>query len=62
MPHIGDDKQWEIENDARTLAEAEAIKASRSRLSGARRAAKALAKEEQVKATALKKVAQNERY
>ncbi|MFH1932765.1 MAG: hypothetical protein ABIN18_14410 [Pseudomonadota bacterium] len=51
------DKQWEAENDARSLADAEAIQSDKSRLKKAKTAALRLAKEETEKTNALRKVA-----
>ena len=56
-PQIAIDRKWEAENDARTLAEAMAIKKDKPRLSKAAKAAKSMAEEEMVKAKALKQVA-----
>ena len=51
------EKQWRAEDDARTLAEAEAIKIDKSRLLMARKAAKKMATEANVKARAMSKIA-----
>ena len=50
------DKKWAAENDARTLAEAEAIKKDSPRLKAAAREAKKMVDEEMIKAKALRKV------
>ncbi len=54
-----EDRKWKAENDARTLADAEAIKIDRSRMTAARQAARRMAKEEQERATAMKKIAKH---
>lgn len=51
------DRDWEAENDASTLVEASVIRADKRRMSRAKKAAVKLAKEQQVRASALKKVA-----
>lgn len=51
------DKKWQRENDAHTLAEAEAIKADKGRLSGAKKEAKIMVKETTKRQLAMKKVA-----
>lgn len=50
------EQDWEAECDARTLADAETIKADKVRLGKAKSAAERLAKEAQEKAEALKKI------
>ena len=50
------EQQWMAESDAYTLAEAEAIKMDKGRLSRAQRAAGKLAKQAEQKAKAIKKV------
>ncbi len=57
MPHYGPDGDWEAENDARTLADAAAIKADATRSGKAKRAARRLHGEAQAKATELAAVA-----
>ncbi len=52
-----DEKKWRAQDDARTLAEAEAIKADEERLKAAQAAAKSMADEAQVKARAMTKIA-----
>lgn len=52
-----DNKKWQEESDANTLAEAQVILSNRARSKGARTAAKRLADEQQKRATSLKKVA-----
>lgn len=47
------DREWEAENDARTLADAEAIKVDNTRLKRAQKAAKRMANEAQTKAAAM---------
>lgn len=56
-PSVKSDKQWEAENDARTLTDAAAITADGRRMGQAKVAAKRMLKEEQVKARALQQVA-----
>jgi len=51
------DKDWEAENDAHTLSEAEQIKQDRGRLSKAQEAAKRQAAEMEAAAAAASKVA-----
>ena len=53
----GEDKKWERENDARTLAEAEVIKNDKTRYSGAKKEAKVISKMKQEEAKAMKKIA-----
>jgi len=55
---IEQDKQWQKEYDARTLADAEEIRSNASRLKGAKQAAKSMAKETAAKAKAMEKIAQ----
>ena len=57
MSMATEEKKWQWENDARTLAEAEEIKGSPSRLKGAKTAAKSMAKSQETTAKALKKIA-----
>ena len=52
-----DEKRWQAEHDARTLAEAEQIKQDEKRLADAQTAAKRMADEEAEKAKAMRKVA-----
>lgn len=47
------DRKWQAESDARTLADAEAIKVDSSRLKRAQKEAKSMAKEAQTKASAM---------
>lgn len=54
---ISQDKKWEAESDARTLAEAHAIKADKTRMKNARKAAKKMLKEEKEKIEGLSMVA-----
>lgn len=54
-PHA--DRDWEAENDARTLADAAAIKANSTRSGRAKRAARTMHQEAQAKATELAAVA-----
>lgn len=57
MPkHIKTEAEWQGENDAQSLAEAAAIRADKKRMSMAKKMAIKMAKEQQVKATALKRV------
>ena len=51
------DKQWQRESDANTLAEAEEIKIDKGRLGGAKKEAKVMAKRDEKRANAMKKVA-----
>lgn len=57
MASICVDKEWQREMDANTLAEAEQIKNSPSRLKGAKQAAKKIAKEADARTKAMKTVA-----
>ena len=58
MPSISaDEKRWQAEADARTLAEAETIKQDNKRLMEAQTAAKKMADEEAERAKAMRKVA-----
>ena len=50
------DKKWAAESDARTLAEAEAIRKDSPRLKAAAKEAKKMVGEEMIKAKALRKV------
>lgn len=50
-------KQWQAESDAQTLASAEQIKASNTRLRAAKAAARKLATEQERQAKAIRKVA-----
>lgn len=51
-----DEKKWRAESDAYTLAEAEAIRADKSRLKLAAVEAKKMAKEAEARAKGMKKV------
>ena len=51
------DRQWQAESDARTLADADVIKETPTRMSAARGVAKKLAEESQKQADGMKKVA-----
>ena len=51
------EKKWQREADARTLAEAESIKSTPGRLKGAKAEAKSMAKRAEKEANSLKKVA-----
>lgn len=51
------EKKWQRENDAHTLASAEEIRADKNRLSGAKKEAKVMVKETNKRAVAMKKVA-----
>lgn len=57
MTMAEEEAKWAAENDARTLSEAEAIKADGPRFKKARTAAKRLAKEEKARAKAMADVA-----
>ena len=52
---IKSEKDWQKESDARTLMEAELIKASKERLKGAREAAKKIVTERQKEMSAMDK-------
>jgi len=59
-PIVGKQKSeeyWKAENDARTLVDAEAIKADEPRMKKAQAAAKKMLDEEQARAEAMKKIA-----
>jgi len=51
------DKKWMRESDARTLAEAERIRSTPARIKGAVKEAKVMAKEDEKRAMAMRKVA-----
>ena len=51
------EKKWQRESDARTLSEAEQIKADKGRLKGATQAAKQMAQEAIKQAEAMKRIA-----
>lgn len=51
------EKEWQRESDARTLAEAEQIKSDTGRMRGATKEAKKMAKKDEERARAMKKVA-----
>ncbi len=55
-----DEMKWCAQDDARTLAEAEVIKADPERLKRAQAAAKSMADEAEVKADAMEKIASGE--
>jgi len=57
MTAMNEEAMWQAENDARTLANAEAIKADKGRLERARAAAKRMAQQEREQANAMNKVA-----
>ena len=57
MATTAEEKKWQAENDARTLADAEVIKKDGVRLGEAAKAAKTMAEEQQEKATALARIA-----
>ena len=61
MSGIKSEKQWQKESDARTLAEAERIRSDKSRLSGAKQAAKQMAKESKQETDRLSKIAGSSR-
>lgn len=50
------ERRWAAESDARTLAEAEAIRKDSTRLKAAAKEAKQMVNEEMIKAKALRKV------
>ena len=51
------EKDWQAESDARTLTEAEVIKSDEKRMGAAQKAAKRIQEEEEIRATAMKKIA-----
>ncbi len=57
IPLSANEKRWQAESDAHTLAEAERIKEDKSRLDAAAEAAKRMAEEETERAKAMRKVA-----
>jgi hypothetical protein len=56
-----DERKWQAENDARTLAEAEQIKEDKTRLEAAQSAAKRMLEEEEERTRAMRKVARKKR-
>lgn len=52
-----EEKKWQAESDARTLAEAEVIKGDPDRLKAAQESAKGMAEEKSDEAAAMKKIA-----
>lgn len=54
---ISEDKKWQMESDARTLAEAKQIMGDPKRLKGAANAAKQLAEDKMTEAKAMTQVA-----
>jgi len=52
-----EDKKWRAESDARTLADAEAVKDDKERLEAAQEAAKAMVDEKNAEAAGMAKVA-----
>ena len=52
-----DDKKYQEEDDARTLARGEEIKADKKRMSGAKKGAKRMVTEEEARLKGLRKVA-----
>jgi len=57
MQSVKSDKQWQKESDARTLAEAERIKSDKTRHTGAKQAARTMAKEHEQETKHLSKIA-----
>jgi len=57
MPRISSDKRWEAESDARTMADANAIRKDPKRLVSAQRAAMGMVKEQTDKLNGLKTIA-----
>ena len=57
MKMTAQDREWQRESDARTLAEAEQIKSDKGRLRGATTEAKKMVKRDEERAKAMKKVA-----
>ena len=57
MPIMKSERDWMKEDDSRTLAQAEVIKADKTRLAGAQEAAKRMLVEEQERNRGLAKVA-----
>jgi len=51
------EKKWQRESDAHTLAQAEEIKSDKGRLTGAKKEAKVMVKQTNKRAAAMKKVA-----
>ena len=54
---VSENKKWQQQDDARTLAQAEQIKADKARLKGAQTAAKSMVAEQNKQTQALQKVA-----
>ncbi len=54
MAMTADDKKWEAENDARTVAEAAVITADPARLAAAKKVGKPMAKDKEEEVKALK--------
>ena len=64
MPSIGipkSEQKWRAEDDARTLAQSEAIRVDTARFKRAQQAAKGMAKEAFVKADAMGKIAEGKK-
>ena len=57
-----EDKKWQAEHDARTMAEAEAIKADPERFKAAAEAAEGIKKEAMDEAMALEKISRGFQY
>jgi len=58
VPPMFDDKKYQEDDDARTLARANEIMSNRSRFAGAKRGAKRIIKEEEDRVKGLRTVAQ----
>ena len=62
MPNLSvEEKRWQAENDARTLAEANVIQSDPERLDKAKQAAAKMAEEERARANAMSKVARSKK-
>lgn len=57
MPSDAQEAKWKAENDARTLAEAETVKADMERMKMAKKAAQTMVKDKRVEAMAWAKIA-----
>ena len=57
MPRLTkQEKEWQAQDDARTLASAEEVKSDKPRLNAAKKQARIMAKEQQQRASSLKKI------
>ena len=57
-----EEKKWEAESDARTIAEAEAIKGDPERIKAAQKAAKEMSEERQREADALRSLSKGDMH